>query len=431
MFIPLAMFIILKVRWRKKADPDRKRPLWWRQNREIIRCVLNAPRAVVAVAAFFVGFGRVSEKLAYNGGCRNDGFSSLDSLYVLLGIVVNGIVIPILKAVFEATFVFRRDDGEISMSESEEWRRRLRYPCMDLFLTLSPLLGALLFPEGRQVAEKTERTCLRGWGCEVKGFAPVVGLGSILLGAYLLIVCGVVFWRAKQGSVTRARVQWSFIFLFPFWLAWYLVCVHVIAGKKTSTYKEAAFLVAVSLTRASDIRTYAVVPAVVWANVLLDILYYPVIVLMWRMTAVPDRSFGGGLGGMGRLLGTRNINPGVFHNPSSSLHAQRKHKGRAGGSPTGSGPGGSPTSPGGVHATLAHVGSSNALLGSRGPSGGASPTAWSAEEKYRVSPARSGARGGHAGSGVGPAVSGPQNFAASPGHVRSPKVKVHPAPTEV
>jgi hypothetical protein len=107
-----------------------------------------------------------------------------------------------------------------------------------------------------QVAEKTERTCLRGWGCEVKGFAPVVGLGSILLGAYLFIVCGVVFWRAKQGSVTRARVQWSFIFLFPFWLAWYLVCVHVIAGKKTSTYKEAAFLVAVSLTRASDIRTY-------------------------------------------------------------------------------------------------------------------------------------------------------------------------------
>jgi hypothetical protein len=176
--------------------------------------------------------------------------------------------------------------------------------------------------------------------------------------------------------------------------------------------------------------SYAVVPAVVWANVLLDILYYPVIVLMWRMTAVPDRSFGGGLGGMGRLLGTRNINPGVFHNPSSSLHAQRKHKGRAGGSPTGSGPG-SPTSPGGVHATLAHVGSSNALLGSRGPSGGASPTAWSAEEKYRVSPARSGARGGHAGAGVGPAVSGPQNFAASPGHVRSPKVKVHPAPTEV
>ncbi len=49
------------------------------------------------------GATRTWSRLAYNGGCRNDGFSSLDSLYVLLGIVVNGIVIPILKAVFEAT----------------------------------------------------------------------------------------------------------------------------------------------------------------------------------------------------------------------------------------------------------------------------------------------------------------------------------------
>ncbi len=55
------------------------------------------------MALFCRHCGATWSRLAYNGGCRNDGFSSLDSLYVLLGIVVNGIVIPILKAVFEAT----------------------------------------------------------------------------------------------------------------------------------------------------------------------------------------------------------------------------------------------------------------------------------------------------------------------------------------
>ncbi len=43
------------------------------------------------------------DRLAYNGGCRNDGLRSLDSWYILLGIMLNGVVIPVLKAVFEST----------------------------------------------------------------------------------------------------------------------------------------------------------------------------------------------------------------------------------------------------------------------------------------------------------------------------------------
>lgn len=69
----------------------------------------------------------------------------------------NVVIIPLFKCVYEFSFATRRDDSEITFSRTEEWRRKLTYPFMDFFLTVGPLLGAVLFPEGYQPSESTGR----------------------------------------------------------------------------------------------------------------------------------------------------------------------------------------------------------------------------------------------------------------------------------
>ncbi len=73
--------------------------------------------------------------------------------------------------------------------------------------------------------------------------------------------------------------------------------------------------------------SYAFIPAVVFGNALLDIPCYLVFIPLWRLTSVPDRSGTGG--GFGRLLGVRNINPGLYHQPSEALHQKLKDAARA------------------------------------------------------------------------------------------------------
>ena len=99
-------------------------------------------------------------RMVYAGPCRNDTLSGSDSAFLLVTLILHGFALPIAKSVYELTFYFRREDGEITMSQSEEWRKRLRYPVMDIFLVLSPILGGLLFPEGHQTSEDKVRGSL-------------------------------------------------------------------------------------------------------------------------------------------------------------------------------------------------------------------------------------------------------------------------------
>jgi hypothetical protein len=50
-----------------------------------------------------------------------------------------------------------------------------------------------------------------------------------------------------------------------------------------------------------------------------DLPCYIIIITLYRMTAVSDRS----LDGKSRLLGVRNINPGLYQNPSFGLQQHR------------------------------------------------------------------------------------------------------------
>jgi hypothetical protein len=54
-----------------------------------------------------------------------------------------------------------------------------------------------------------------------------------------------------------------------------------------------------------------VIPSVVFLNAVLDVGCYAIILLLWRMTTVSDRT----VSGLTRLTGVRNVNPTLFHSP--------------------------------------------------------------------------------------------------------------------
>ena len=75
----------------------------------------------------------------------------------MAGMAFNVVLVPLLKVGYELAYFIKRENPDIGFSRVEEWRKKLIWPCMDMFLTWSPLLGALLFPEGYQASEDTGR----------------------------------------------------------------------------------------------------------------------------------------------------------------------------------------------------------------------------------------------------------------------------------
>ena len=67
------------------------------------------------------------------------------------------------------------------------------------------------------------------------------------------------------------------------------------------------------------LASYSFIPTVVFVNACLDVGCYAIILLLWGMTAVSDRS----LTGASRLTGIRNANPLQFHVPTPLRH--RRH----------------------------------------------------------------------------------------------------------
>jgi hypothetical protein len=124
-----------------------------RNAKELVRSLINGLRSSVSVAALFAAFGRICDKFVFSHRCRNDAFSDSKDKLVLVSLVLNAVLVPIVKMMFELTVYARRAPPEILWSRSDEWRRRLLLPTLDAFLTLTPLLGALLVPEGFQESE--------------------------------------------------------------------------------------------------------------------------------------------------------------------------------------------------------------------------------------------------------------------------------------
>ena len=100
-------------------------------------------------------------RFVFSGTCRNDDFNRAKGVDVLIGMAFNSAFVPLLKCVYEVSYFVKKDDGEITFSRTEEWRRKLSAPFADIFVTLTPLLGAFLFPEGYQPSEATGRSARR------------------------------------------------------------------------------------------------------------------------------------------------------------------------------------------------------------------------------------------------------------------------------
>ena len=84
---------------------------------ESVRVVRKLVLCVSAVCCRFV----------YEGPCRNDDWTGGKTGLLWVGLILNAFVLPLGKVVYELTFYFRRDDGEITMREREEWRKRFRW----------------------------------------------------------------------------------------------------------------------------------------------------------------------------------------------------------------------------------------------------------------------------------------------------------------
>ena len=81
------------------------------------------------------------------------------------------------------------------------------------------------------------RTCLRGWGCELQSVtALVLGVGSSVWCALLLLFGGCIYWWGAKGGRLRHFVHWVFVLLFPLWLAWYIWCFVDVARHKTTGF---------------------------------------------------------------------------------------------------------------------------------------------------------------------------------------------------
>ncbi len=290
----------------------------------MVRCALNGLRATASAVALFAAFGRVCDKFVFSHRCRNDGFSSSYDALLLIAITLSAVALPCVKMWFEVTFYVRRTSKEILWSRSDEWRRRLLHPSIDAVLTLTPLLGALLFPEGYQENEDQGRTCLRGWGCEATatGVVLLLGIGSLLWGV-LLMSAAACWFTSTRDSSRRRSVQWGLVLAFPLWLAWFTVCVCLLVSGKSSGYKQLNFLATFSLSGLQDLRYYSFVPTIVLANGLLDVPCYLIFWVLWGTTALPDRT----LSGQRRVIGVRSVSPRLFNNPSTSplAHAAKVH----------------------------------------------------------------------------------------------------------
>ncbi len=99
------------------------------------------------VVFFVAAIIRIASRYTDKGPCRNDKLTLLDAAYLWVALICNALLGPVLKFAYEVTHFIRRDADAITLSEAEEWRKRLRYPFMDVFVTTTPILGALLLPE--------------------------------------------------------------------------------------------------------------------------------------------------------------------------------------------------------------------------------------------------------------------------------------------
>lgn len=74
---------------------------------------------------------------------------------VFVGLGFNCLIVPILRIVYELDrfrHAKRRAwDFEVTFTCAESCRQLLAFPVMDAFFVLTPLLGAVLFPEGYQL----------------------------------------------------------------------------------------------------------------------------------------------------------------------------------------------------------------------------------------------------------------------------------------
>ena len=88
------------------------------------------------------------------GTCRNDDFSALKDKYLLISLAFNAVAIPLLRTVVEATYWVKHNPLDLGFSRLEHWRRIWTPPMLDMLTVLSPVLGALLYPEGYQMPAK-------------------------------------------------------------------------------------------------------------------------------------------------------------------------------------------------------------------------------------------------------------------------------------
>ena len=83
-----------------------------------------------------------------------------------------------------------------------------------------------------------------------------LGVGSILVALFLIIVPGALYWLGRTRGTLYARAQWATIFVFPVWLAWFVWSVVTVLAGKTPGFRLFNFIQAFSLDHLGDLSRY-------------------------------------------------------------------------------------------------------------------------------------------------------------------------------